>query len=51
MTPTDSWMTALRIQLRPHRDYFRSAHFRKSDYLDQYGSRLRSFLDEMVSRP
>jgi hypothetical protein len=51
LSPTNPWKTSLRIQLRPHRDYFRSAHFRQSDYLDQYDPRLRVFLDEMLSKP
>lgn len=46
ISPTEAWKTSVRIQLLPHRDYLLSPHFQKSGYLDQYGTHLRSFLDE-----
>ena len=51
MTPTTQWKTSMRIQLRLHRDYLLSPHFRNSDYLEQYGTPLRAFLDEILEKP
>ena len=47
ISPTEPWRTSLRIQLLPHRDYLLSPHFKQSGYLDQYGTKLRSFLGEI----
>ena len=47
ISPTEFWRTSLRIQLLPHRDYLLSPHFKQSGYLDQYGTKLRSFLGEI----
>jgi hypothetical protein len=51
ITPTREWKISMRIALRPHRDYLLSQHFRHSDYLDQYGAHLRSFLNELLDKP
>jgi hypothetical protein len=50
-TPTTQWKTSMRIQLRPHRDYLLSSHFRNSDHLEQYGTPLRAFLNEILEKP
>jgi hypothetical protein len=50
-TPTREWKISMRIQLRPHRDYLLSQHFRNSDYLEQYGAPLRAFLNEILDKP
>jgi hypothetical protein len=50
IAPTGPWKISVRIQLRPHRDYLLSPHFRNSDYLDQYGATLRAFLDEILNK-
>lgn len=47
ISPTEAWKTSVRLQLRPHRDYLQSSHFRNSGYLDQY-EMLRPFLDEIL---
>jgi hypothetical protein len=49
ISPTEAWKTSLRIQLLPHRDYLLSPHFKQSGYLDQYGTKLRSFLREILN--
>jgi hypothetical protein len=46
--PTKEWKTAVRLQLRPHRDYLLSSHFRKSGYLEQYTPRFRTFMDDVL---
>jgi hypothetical protein len=51
ISPTEPWKTSLRIQLLPHRDYLLSPHFKRSGYLDQYGTNLRSFLREILNEP
>ena len=45
--PTREWKAAVRIQLRQHRDYLLSPHFRQSGYLDQYTPRFRAFMDDV----
>ena len=51
VSPTKEWDVAVRIQLKPHRDYLLSPYFQKSGYLDQYGPRFRTFLREALSDP
>ena len=51
ISPTKEWQAAVRIQLRPHRDYLLSSHFVKSDYLEPYSPKLRSFLAEILKEP
>ena len=51
VSPSKEWDVAVRIQLKPHRDYLLSPYFQKSGYLDQYGPRFRTFLREALSDP
>ena len=51
VSPTTEWDVAVRIQLKPHRDYLLSPYFQKSGYLEQYGPRFRKFLYEVLSDP
>lgn len=51
VSPTKEWDAAVRIQLKPHRDYLLSDYYRNSGYLEQYGSRFRKFLYEALSDP
>jgi hypothetical protein len=46
--PTKEWNAAVRIQLKQHRDYLLSPHFRKSGYLEQYTPRFRGFMDAVL---
>ena len=41
VSPTKEWHVAVRIQLKPHRDYLLSPHFQKSGYLEQYTPKFR----------
>lgn len=50
ISPTEAWKTTVRLQLRPHRDYLQSDHFRNSGYLDQYET-LRPFLNDILQAP
>ena len=36
VSPTKEWDAAVRIQLKPHRDYLLSPYFQNSGYLEQY---------------
>lgn len=47
--PTPEWHAAVRIQLRLHRDYLLSPHFRNSGYLEQYTPKFRSFMKDALS--
>ena len=40
VSPTKEWDVAVRIQLKPHRDYLLSPYFQNSGYLDQYGRKV-----------
>ena len=51
VSPSKEWDVAVRIQLRPHRDYLLSSHFQKSGYLDQYTSEFRAFLQDVLNEP
>ena len=46
--PTKEWDAAVRIQLKQHRGYLLSAHFRNSGYLAQYTPRFRAYMDEVL---
>ena len=46
--PTREWHVAVRIQLRQHRDYLLSSHFRHSGYLEQYTPRFRAYMDDVL---
>ena len=50
ISPTEAWKTSVRLQLRPHRDYLQSSHFRNSGYLDQYKT-LPPFLADILKAP
>ena len=47
VAPTKEWEASVRIQLRPHRGYLQSSHYRNSGYLEQYTPRFRAFLAEL----
>ena len=51
VSPSKEWDIAVRIQLRPHRDYLLSSHFQNSGYLDQYTSTFRAFLQDVLNEP
>jgi len=46
--PTKQWDAAVRIQLKQHRAYLLSSHFRSSGYLEQYTPRFRAFMDKVL---
>jgi hypothetical protein len=47
--PTPEWYAAVRLQLRTHRDYLLSPHFRQSGYLAQYTPKFRAYMDQVLS--
>jgi hypothetical protein len=49
--PTKEWDKTLRIELKQHRDYLRSAHFQSSGYLEQYTPKFRAYLDDVLKEP
>jgi hypothetical protein len=49
VAPTREWKLSARIQLLPHREYLRSAHFRKSGYLGQYSPEFQAFVEEILA--
>ena len=49
VSPTKEWRAAVRIQLRQHRDYLLSDHFKSSGYLEQYTPKFRAFMDETLA--
>jgi hypothetical protein len=49
--PTTEWKMTLRGQLRLHRDYLRSAHFRSSEFQQQYNQKFQLFVAEAVAEP
>jgi len=51
VAPTKEWQASVRIQLRPHRDYLLSLHFRNSGYLEQYTASFRAFVDDVLNEP
>lgn len=51
VSPTKEWDAAVRIQLKPHRDYFMSPYYRSSGYLEQYAPWFRKFLYEALNDP
>lgn len=48
VSPTKEWKAAVRIQLRQHRAYLLSEHFKRSGYLEQYTPKFRAFMDEVL---
>jgi hypothetical protein len=51
VSPTKEWDAAVRIQLKPHRDYLMSPYYRNSGYLEQYGAKFRTFLYKALDDP
>jgi hypothetical protein len=49
VSPTKEWDAAVRIQLKPHRDYLLSPYFQNSGYLEQHGPKFRAFLRDALS--
>jgi len=49
VSPTKEWRAAVRIQLRQHRGYMLSDHFKGSGYLEQYTPKFRAFMDETLA--
>jgi hypothetical protein len=47
--PTKEWDVAVRLQLKSHRDYLLSPHFRKSGYLEQYTPIFRAFIADALN--
>ena len=47
--PTKEWIAAVRIELRPHRNYLMSPHFQNSGYLEQYTPKFRAFMQDALS--
>ena len=48
--PTPEWFAAVRMQLKLHRDYLLSPHFRNSGYLEQYTPKFRAFMADVLSQ-
>ncbi|HUU67278.1 MAG TPA: hypothetical protein VMW57_08360 [Methyloceanibacter sp.] len=46
--PTKEWDASVRIQLRQHREYLLSTHFRNSGYFEQYTPRFRAFMHDVL---
>ena len=51
VSPTKEWDAAVRIQLKPHRDYLQTPYYQSSGYLEQYGKRFRAFLHDALNDP
>ncbi len=51
VSPTKEWDVAVRIQVKPHRDYLLSPYYQNSGYLDQYGPKFRKFLYAALDDP
>jgi hypothetical protein len=47
--PTREWFATVRMQLKLHRDYLLSPHFRNSGYLEQYTPKFRAFMADVLS--
>ena len=50
VSPTKEWDAAVRIQLKPHRDYLLSPLLSELGYLEQYGPRFRAFMTRNDAR-
>jgi hypothetical protein len=48
--PTKEWNVAVKLQLKAHRDYLLSPHFRKSGYLEQYTPQFQAFIADALSQ-
>jgi hypothetical protein len=48
-SPTPEWDAAVRMQLKLHRDYLLSPHFRNSGYLAQYTPKFRAFMQDALN--
>ena len=51
VSPTREWDAAVRIQIKPHRDYLLYPYFQNSGYLEQYGPSFRAFLRDALNDP
>ena len=51
VSPTKEWDAAVRIQLKPHRDYLQTPYYQSSGYLEQYEKRFRAFLHDALNDP
>jgi hypothetical protein len=51
VSPSKEWDAAVRIQLKPHRDYLLSPYFQSSGYLEQYRPAFRTFLHQVLNDP
>ena len=51
VSPSKEWDAAVRIQLKPHRDYLLSPYFQNSGYLQQYKPGFREFLMDVLHDP
>jgi hypothetical protein len=51
VSPTPEWDAAVRIQIKPHSDYFLSPYYQSSGYLEQYSAKFRAFLYEALDDP
>ena len=49
VSSTKEWRAAVRIQLRQHRGYLLSDHFKSSGYLEQYTPKFRALMDETLA--
>jgi hypothetical protein len=49
VSPTKEWDSAVRLQLKLHRDYLQSRHFLNSGYLQQYTPKFQAFLQYALS--
>jgi hypothetical protein len=48
VAPSREWHASVRLQLQTHRAYLTSPQFLNSGYLDQYSSRLRAFMQDVL---
>jgi hypothetical protein len=49
--PTKEWDKTVRNELKQHRDYLRSRHFRTSGFREQYTPKFRAYVDGVVKEP
>ena len=48
VSPSKEWLTALRLQLRPHRAYLQSQHYVDSGYIQQYTPKFRAYMRDIL---
>ena len=49
VSPSKEWLTALRLQLRPHRAYLQSRHYVDSGYIQQYTPKFRAYMRDILT--